>query len=317
MTQTKETLNGIDISDCQGVIEWSSVKKAGVQFVVIRSTRGSGKPDNYFECNIEGVRKYDIPFDVYKYTYAKDTAATINEANRVVDLMKKHNIENITVWWDVEWKELRNIGKDRLTANINAARKVIEGAGFAFGVYCNKDWYENVLDANGFDCRFWVARYPSEQPQKFETFPGYSKKPQTKQELFGWQWASTGRVSGIKGNVDLDVIFIYDEKDIARACPYAEPTYTLYKGRLAQNKEYVMWLQWNLIQAGTLAAVTPEGKDNIDGEFGKKTDEALYKFQLAHPETYITELPDRKAGHKTRNALKQCNGQITELLSAR
>ena len=52
MAQNEEILNGIDISDCQGVIEWSAVKKAGVQFVVIRSTRGSGKPDNYFKHNI-------------------------------------------------------------------------------------------------------------------------------------------------------------------------------------------------------------------------------------------------------------------------
>lgn len=304
MGQTEETLNGIDISDCQGVIEWSSVKKAGVQFVVIRSTRGSGKPDNYFKRNIDGARANDIPFDVYKYTYAKDEAATIGEANRVIDLLKQYGIENITVWWDVEWKELRNIGKDKLTANINAACKVIEGAGFAFGVYCNKDWYENVLDTNGFDCRVWVARYPSEQPQKFETFPGYSKKPQTKQELFGWQWASTGKVEGIKGNVDLDVIFMYADQDASSICPYAEPAYTLYKGRLAQSKEYVKWLQWHLIHAGFLEAVTPEGKDNIDGIFGNRTDLGLYKFQLKHPETYSTEAPDRKAGYKTRSRLK-------------
>ena len=279
-----------------------------MQFVVIRSTRGSGKPDNYFKRNIDGVRQYDIPFDVYKYTYAKDETATIAEADCVIDLLKQYGIENITVWWDVEWKELRNIGKDKLTANINAARKVIEGAGFAFGVYCNKDWYENVLDTNGFDCRVWVARYPSTQLQTLETFPGYSKKPQTKQELFGWQWASTGQIAGIKGNVDLDVIFIYADQDALSVCPYIEPTYTLYKGRLAQSKEYVKWLQWHLIQAGTLAAVTPDGKDNIDGDFGNRTDLALYKFQLEHPETYSTAEPDRKAGYKTRNVLKQCNG---------
>ncbi len=304
MAQNEEILNGIDISDCQGVIEWSAVKKAGVQFVVIRSTRGSGKPDNYFKHNIDGARQYDIPFDIYKYTYAKDVAATIAEANRVVDLLRQYEIENITAWWDIEWIDLRKVGKDKLTSNINAARKVIEGAGFGFGVYCNKDWYENVLDINGFDCPVWVARYPSKKPQTFDTFPGHSKKPQTRQELFGWQWASTGQIPGIKGNVDLDVIYLHNSGDIQPACPYVEPAYTLYKGKLAQSKEYVKWLQWYLIQVGTLAAITPDGKNNIDGVFGNRTDLALYKFQLEHPETYTTTDPDRKAGYNTRHALK-------------
>ena len=33
---------GIDVSDNQGVINWSRVKAAGVEFAVLRSTRGSG-----------------------------------------------------------------------------------------------------------------------------------------------------------------------------------------------------------------------------------------------------------------------------------
>lgn len=304
MTQNDECLNGIDISDCQGAIDWGEVKKANVQFAVIRSTRGSGKPDNYFKRNIDGVKQNDIPFDVYKYTYAKDEASTVNETNRVVDLLGRYGIENITVWWDVECAELRMLGKDRLTENINTARKVIEGAGFGFGVYCNKDWYENVLDVGGFDCPVWVARYPSKKPQTFDTFPGHGKRPQTRHELFGWQWASTGQVSGIKGSVDLDVIYLNPDRDFSAVCPYAEPKYTLYKGKLAQSKEYVKWLQWHLIQAGTLAAVTPDGKNNIDGIFGNRTDLALYEFQLRHPETYTTVQPDRKAGCKTTSALK-------------
>ena len=71
MEQNETILNGIDVSDCQGKIEWNKTKKAGVQFAIIRSTRGSGKTDNYFQRNVEGVREHDIPFDIYKYTYAK------------------------------------------------------------------------------------------------------------------------------------------------------------------------------------------------------------------------------------------------------
>lgn len=60
-----------------------------------------------------------------------------------------------------------------------------------------------------------------------------------------------------------------------------------------------------LVQAGTLAVVTLDGKNNIDGEFGNGTDLALYEFRLKHPETYVTSVPNEKARYNTRNALKE------------
>lgn len=38
---------GIDVSDNQGYIDWKKVKTAGVQYAILRSTRGSGNPDVY------------------------------------------------------------------------------------------------------------------------------------------------------------------------------------------------------------------------------------------------------------------------------
>lgn len=32
---------GIDISDCQGVINWSKVRMVSVEFAILRSTKGS------------------------------------------------------------------------------------------------------------------------------------------------------------------------------------------------------------------------------------------------------------------------------------
>ena len=228
------------------------------------------------------------------------------EAQQVVDLLKSCGVEDCTVWWDMEDKTLRPLGKEKLTALIKVAKVIIEAAGYEFGIYCNADWYKNVLDQTAFSCRFWVARYPSKKEMQLEDTPNDKYKPQITQELFGWQYSSTGRVDGISTSVDLDLIYEDLEQNEAPkdySTPYAEPTYTLYRGRLAQKVEYVKWLQWHLIKVGVLKSHTAEGKSNLDGSFGKRTEAALVAFQTAHKETYSTKEPDKKCGKKTRAAL--------------
>lgn len=70
--------------------------------------------------------------------------------------------------------------------------------------------------------------------------------------------------------------------------PYAEPTRTVYKGMVGQD---VKWLQYELVEAGY--------KLTIDGDFGKKTDDALRKFQKSAK----LEV-DGRCGRLTRGALK-------------
>ena len=159
----QRTRRGIDVSDNQKVIDWGKVKAAGVAFAVLRSVRGSGKTDYQFHNNLAGVRAQGIPFDVYKYSYGTTPEKQKTEAQQVVDLLKSCGVEDCTVWWDMEDKTLRQLGKEKLTALIKVAKVIIEAAGYEFGIYCNVDWYKNVLDPTAFSCRFWVARYPSKK----------------------------------------------------------------------------------------------------------------------------------------------------------
>lgn len=308
--------NGIDVSDNQGIINWTAAKADGVEFAIIRSTRGSGKLDYQFHNNVRGCQENDIPFDVYKYVYAITPAAAKEEIRKVCELLKENDIF-CTIWYDIEDKTVRALGKDAITELVKAAEVVVSEYGFPFGIYCNKDWYNNVIDSSAFDNVFWIARYPNSNRVTFEDAPGAGKKPMTiTQELFGWQWSSKGNVAGINGNVDLDVIYMDlveeradgTEENVPVENPYKEPTYTLYRGRLAMDKEFVKWLQYHLIRTGYMEwyyiAADGEKKDSVDGLYGWRTDAAVEKFQKDHPETYSTVKPDKKVGAKTRAALK-------------
>ena len=203
---------GIDVSDNQGVIDWTQVAAAGVQFAILRSVRRSGKADYQFAANLEGCRQHGIPVAAYKYTYAVTTAQAQEEARQVVALLQQHNLSTGTmVWWDVEDRNtLQPLGRAQLTALIQAARTVIEAAGYRFGIYVGLYVYsEGWFDFNQFaSAPLWVARYYNNyNVMRFDTDPDQSRRPEVDRALWGWQYTSTGRVPGINGNADLDICY--------------------------------------------------------------------------------------------------------------
>lgn len=203
---------GIDVSDNQGVIDWSEVAAANVQFAILRSVRRSGKADCQFAANLAGCRKYNIPVAVYKYTYAVTEAQAQEEARQVVALLQQHSMAAGTmVWWDVEDRDtLQPLGREKLTVLIQAARTVIEASGYRFGIYVGLYVYSGEwFDFNQFaTVPLWVARYYNNyNVMQFDTDPDQNKKPEVNRAIWGWQYTSTGRVPGINGNADLDICY--------------------------------------------------------------------------------------------------------------
>ena len=203
---------GIDVSDNQGVIDWKKVAAAGVQFAILRSVRRSGKADYQFAANLAGCRQYNIPVAVYKYTYAVTEAQAQEEAHQVIALLQQYNLAAGTmVWWDVEDRNtLQPLGRAKLTALIQAARTVIEAAGYRFGIYVGLYVYtEGWFDFNQFaSAPLWVARYYNNyNVMQFDADPDQSRKPEVNRAIWGWQYTSTGRVPGVNGNADLDICY--------------------------------------------------------------------------------------------------------------
>lgn len=203
---------GIDVSDNQNVIDWQKATAAGVQFAILRSVRRSGKADYQFVANLAGCQMYNIPVAVYKYTYATTEAQAQEEARQVVALLQQYNLAAGTmVWWDLEDRDtLQPLGREKLTALIQAARTVIETAGYRFGIYVGLYVYqEKWFNFNQFaTAPLWVARYYNGyNVMQFTADPNPEKKPEVGRALWGWQYTSTGRVPGINGNADLDICY--------------------------------------------------------------------------------------------------------------
>nr|MCR5754501.1 hypothetical protein [Acetatifactor sp.] len=192
---------GIDVSKWNGNIDWKAVKNSGVSYVIIRcgyrgSSQGMLVQDPKFKNNISGAIAADIKVGVYFFTQAVDEVEAVEEASFVLDMIKGYKI-SYPVFLDVEVSGGRGdkIDKDTRTAVCKTFCETIKRAGYTAGVYANKSWFEGKIDASALGAyKIWLAQYAQE--------------PTYKGRYDMWQYRSTGKVSGISGNVDLNLSYL-------------------------------------------------------------------------------------------------------------
>ena len=192
-------IKGIDVSAYQGKIDWGTVADYGMGFAILRITEKGNKTDSTFEQNYNGCTQHGIPVGVYKYSYAKSTAQAEQEAESVLKVLNKRRL-NFPVFYDLEWSEQRKLGSAAVEKIALAFLNKIQAAGYKVGIYCNVDWYQNVLTAalKKYDC--WIARYPANDNGTLQERlrPGVG---------VGWQYSSEATIPGIGTKVDRNVFY--------------------------------------------------------------------------------------------------------------
>uniref|UniRef100_UPI00307CA785 GH25 family lysozyme n=1 Tax=Suilimivivens sp. TaxID=2981669 RepID=UPI00307CA785 len=193
---------GIDVSKWNGGIDWKAVKNSGVSYVIIRcgyrgSTTGALIEDPKFRSNIQGAQNAGLKVGVYFFTQAVNEVEAVEEASMVLSLIKGYNI-SYPVFLDVEASNGRGdaISADTRTAVCRAFCQTIQNSGYKAGIYANKTWftsYMNTPSLTGY--KIWLAQYAAA--------PSYTR---TKYDM--WQYSSKGKVSGISGNVDMNISYL-------------------------------------------------------------------------------------------------------------
>ena len=186
---------GIDVSEHQGKIDWEKVKADGIDFAIIRCGYGSNitaQDDKWWEYNVSECERLQIPYGVYIYSYATSIEKASSEADHVLRLIKDHDL-SYPVYFDMEDDTTQNLGSDLLGEIAKTFCDKISDAGYKVGIYANLNWWNNYLTSSVFnnpDWSKWVAQYNS--------YCDYEGKHDM------WQCTSSGKVSGISGNVDLN-----------------------------------------------------------------------------------------------------------------
>ena len=256
---------GIDCAKWQGTIDWGKVKSAGVQFAILKATRQNNAPEEAFKRNYSGATEAGIPIGVYRYVYAKSAAEATNEAKSVVSVIKGLDI-SCKVWLDMEDNSLIKLGKTTLLNIINAEKKVFEAAGYQVGIYCNQAWYNSVLPVDNIDLPFWIARYGTNNGKQ-------QTKPVIKSNntLWGWQYSSVGKISGISGSVDVNTAYQTPGSTKSNANTSTTATVTYATVKKGSKGATVKKLQTTLNKLGN--------KLTVDGKFGAKTHASVCVIQ--------------------------------------
>ena len=190
---------GIDVSCWQGNIDWQKVADYGIDFCILRITEAGNVIDSKFERNFKGCNDHKIPVGVYKYSYAMTVAEIQSEARKVVSVLNGRKIQ-FPVFLDLEHNHQRALGSESIHTMAEAFRKIIVDAGYKFAIYCNVDWYNTVICSHLKKYEFWIARYPANDN-------GTVVERLRPDWGVGWQYSSKGKVSGITGNVDMNVFY--------------------------------------------------------------------------------------------------------------
>lgn len=197
-------IKGIDVSAHQGKINWDTVANYGMDFAILRITEVGNVIDSQFENNFAGCSKHKIPVGVYKYSYASTVSEAQNEARKVVSVLNGRKIQ-FPVFLDLENHRQRVLGVESIHNLAEAFREIIIAAGYKFAIYCNLDWYMNVICSHLKKYEFWIARYPGNDN-------GWLQERLRPDIGVGWQYSSKAKIPGINTNVDRDV-FYKDYKD--------------------------------------------------------------------------------------------------------
>lgn len=200
---------GVDVSKLQDYIDFVKVKKAGINFVMIRvGARGYGTGqlivDEYFSENIKRATDAGLDVGVYFYSQAITEEEAIEEANLVLENLGEYEI-SYPVAFDMELvpndtSRIATLSKSERTKITKAFLDTIEDAGHKTVIYGNKEWLIKEIDMSKLTAYdVWLAQETDvpDYPYKFTM----------------WQYNTQGSVDGIAGPVNLNISFIdYAEK---------------------------------------------------------------------------------------------------------
>ena len=193
------TLVGLDISKWQGNVDYKKIKEEGVDFVVLKlggqtKIDGEYKIDPKFYQNIEGALNNDIKVGVYFYSYANSEEDAIKQANFIVDTLEDKKID-LPIFFDWEnWNSYTKFHISFNTLNKIASSFInrVEELGYKGVLYSSKYYLENIWYKD--DYTNWIAYYTN----NFNEYKVY----------YMWQMCSNGKINGIDGYVDIDIMNI-------------------------------------------------------------------------------------------------------------
>jgi lysozyme len=204
-------IHGIDISRWQGDIDWRQVRAAGTRFAFMKATEGGDHIDPRFQQNWANARAAGVPTGAYHFVYWCRPAH--EQAQWFVQHIPSTNDHlSLPPILDVEWnghsrtcprKVSPELAREKMRLMLreleaHTGRKPIIYTDIPF----HKDVLEGTTEFNEYP--FWIRSTAARPEERY-----------TNRRWEFWQFTTTGRVPGIRGDVDRNAFYGSEKEFIA------------------------------------------------------------------------------------------------------
>ena len=262
--KNKELVYGMDVSQHNGKINFKKAKRDGIEFVFIRvgytgytKSSFSLNLDKKYKTYIKDATKAGLKVGVYWYSQSTKVSEAKKEAKALLKAIKGYSI-TMPVVFDYEFADTKKgrldsakLSKTNMTANALAFLNTVSNAGYDACIYASENFLGEHLYANQISSSFkvWLANY--------------SSKTNYKGDYEFWQHTAKGRVSGMRGNVDINFWYkgensTYLGTQVYTSAPIECGVYAAIDGKqLVENVDYTLTYS-NNVNVGT-AHITLNG----------------------------------------------------------
>ena len=199
------TRRGLDVSSYQEDIDWERVRAEGFDFAFIRIgyrgySVGNIFPDERARENLAEAKAAGFDVGVYFYAQAISVEEAKEEARWCLDFLGSEALQLPVVYdWEYVGPAARTGGMDKatLTECVKTFCTTVQEAGFQPMVYFNKHVSQDLLDLEALsEYPFWLAQYKEQMDCPYQ--------------VDFWQYTEEGNIPGIEGDVDIDLMFLYE-----------------------------------------------------------------------------------------------------------
>jgi len=192
-------IHGIDVSKWQGTVDWTAVRNAGTKFAYIKATEGGDHLDERFRENWVGAAAAGVPRGAYHFVY------WCRPAHEQVEWFKRHvppDPDALPPVLDLEWNNHsvtcpRRVPREEALAMTRLMLDEMEAhTGKRPIIYTDINFHRDVLAGELHDYPYWLRSVAAEPHERYE-----------RDHWTFWQWTATGRVPGIRGDVDRNVFY--------------------------------------------------------------------------------------------------------------
>lgn len=179
---------GIDVSRYQGYIDWNRVgAEGGISYVYIKATEGSALVDPYYATNLYGARQAGL--SVGSYHFYRPQIDIYEQLANLTTIVQKHEQDLVPL---IDIETTGGVSHDKFVSDLQVfVERVTAFYGRRPLLYTYQNFYNKHLVGTFPGYQWMIAKYHREEPYLDD-----------ETDYMMWQYTQTGRIPGIRVNVD-------------------------------------------------------------------------------------------------------------------